>query len=79
MDGIDICRVFVVLVVASRSSSLFVSSCSTSTRFSSPGQHIRDAVNRICLRGGSDAPCLERLTLPSEVTMRLYVGLPVPV
>ena len=46
---------------------------------SSPEQHILDAVNRICLRSGSGASCLERLTRPSEVTIRLYDGLPVPV
>ena len=37
------------------------------------------AVNFIGRLGGRVAPCLERLTLPSEVTMRLNVGLPVPV
>ena len=72
-------EVIVVLVVTPEVTSLFMSSCSTWTRCSSPEQHIREAVNFICLLGGSDAPCLERLTLPSEVTMRLKVGLPVPV
>ena len=72
-------EVVVVLVVAVIVTLLVMSSCSTGTRCSSPGQHIREAVNFICLLGGSDALCLERLTLPSEVTMRLKVGLPVPV
>ena len=36
-------------------------------------------MNRICRRCGREAPCLERRTLPSDVTIRLYVGLPVPV
>ena len=49
------------------------------TRCSSPGQHMREAVNFIGRLGGRDSPCLERLTLPSEVTIRLKVGLPVPV
>ena len=40
---------------------------------------MREAVNFIGRLGGRDAPCLERLTLPSEVTIRLKVGLPVPV
>ena len=40
---------------------------------------MREAVNCIGRLGGRDAPCLERLTLPSEVTIRLKVGLPVPV
>ena len=40
---------------------------------------MREAVNFIGRLGGRDAPCLERLTLPSEVTMRLNVGLPLPV
>ena len=52
---------------------------SIGTRCSSPGQHMREAVKFIGRLGGRDAPCLERLTLPSEVTMRLNVGLPVPV
>jgi hypothetical protein len=47
--------------------------------FSSPRQHIVDAMNRICRRSGSELPCLERRTRPSDVTIRLYVGLPVPV
>ena len=49
------------------------------TKCSSPGQHMREAVNFIGRLGGREAPCLERLTLPSEVTIRLKVGLPVPV
>ena len=40
---------------------------------------MREAVNFIGRLGGREAPCLERLTLPSEVTIRLKVGLPVPV
>ena len=40
---------------------------------------MREAVNFIGRLGGRDVPCLERLTLPSEVTIRLKVGLPVPV
>ena len=40
---------------------------------------MREAVNFIGRLGGRGAPCLERLTLPSEVTIRLNVGLPVPV
>ena len=40
---------------------------------------MREAVNFIGRLGGSDAPCLERRTLPSEVMIRLKVGLPVPV
>ena len=40
---------------------------------------MREAVNFIGRLGGRDAPCLERRTLPSEVTIRLNVGLPVPV
>ena len=40
---------------------------------------MRKAVNFIGRLGGRDAPCWESLTLPSEVTMRLNVGLPVPV
>ena len=40
---------------------------------------MREAVNFIGRLGGRDAPCSERLTLPSEVTIRLKVGLPVPV
>ena len=42
--------------------------CLDCTMFSSPGQHILDARNRIGLRGGNEVPCLERLTLPSDVT-----------
>ena len=38
------------------------------TMFSSPGQHILDAMNPIGLRGGNEVPCLDRLTLPSDVT-----------
>ena len=40
---------------------------------------MREAVNFIGRLGGRGAPCLERLTLPSEVTIRLNVGFPVPV
>ena len=40
---------------------------------------MREAVNFIGRLGGRGALCLERLTLPSEVTIRLNVGLPVPV
>ena len=40
---------------------------------------MREAVNFLGRLGGRGAPCLERLTLPSEVTIRLNVGLPVPV
>ena len=40
---------------------------------------MRGAVNFIGRLGGRDAPCLERLTLRSEVTIRLKVSLPVPV
>ena len=69
----------VVLVVAVVVPLLVMFSWSIGTRCSSPGQHMREAVNFIGLLGGRDAPCLERLTLPSEVTMRLSVCLPVPV
>ena len=72
-------EVVVVLVVADGVPLFVMFSCSIGTRCSSPGQHMREAVNFIGRLGGRDAPCLERLTLPSEVTMRLNVGLPVPV
>ena len=74
-----VAKLVVVLVVAVIVTFLVMSSCSTGTRCSSPGQHMREAVNFIGLLGGRDTPCLERLTLPSVVTMRLNVGLPVPV
>ena len=74
-----VAEVVVVLVVADGVSLFVMFSCSIGTRCSSPGQHMREAVNFIGRLGGRDAPCLERLTLPSEVTMRLNVGLTVPV
>ena len=76
---LTVAEVVVVLVVAVVVPLFVMGSCSIGTRCSSPGQHMREAVNFICLLGGRDAPCLERLTLPSEVTMWLNVGLPVPV
>ena len=42
--------------------------CADCTKSSFPGQHILDARNRIDLRGGNEVPCLDRLTLPSDVT-----------
>ena len=66
---LTVAEVVVVLVVA----------VVIGTRCSSPEQHMREAVNFIGRLGGRYAPCLERLTLTSEVTMRLNVGLPVPV
>ena len=73
IPGLTVAEVVVVV-------PLFVMvSRSIGTRCSSPGQHMRKAVNFIGRLGGRDAPCLERLTLPSEVTIRLNVGLPVPV
>jgi hypothetical protein len=63
----------------STSSSPLVSCCSTRSICSSPEQHILDAVNSIERRGGNEAPCLDRLTRLSEVTIRMKVGLPVPV
>ena len=74
-----VAEVVVVLVVADGVSLFVMFSCSIGTRCSSPEQHMQEAVNIIGRLGGRDAPCLERLTLPSEVTMRLNVGLPVPV
>ena len=68
-----------VLVVVEGVTLLVIGPCSIGTRCSSPGQHMREAVNFIGRLGGRDAPCLERRTLPSEVTIRLNVGLPVPV
>ena len=76
---LTVAEVVVVLVVAVVVPLFMMVSCSIGTRCSSPGQHMREAVNFIGRLGGRDAPCLERLTLPSEVTMRLNVGLPVPV
>ena len=67
------------LVVVDGAALFVIGPCSIGTRYSSPGQHMREAVNFIGRLGGRDAPCLERLTLPSEVTIRLKVGLPVPV
>ena len=76
---LTVAEVVVVLVVAVVVPLFVMFSCSIGTMCSSPEQHMREAVNFIGLLGGRDAPCLERLTLPSEVTMRLNVGLPVPV
>ena len=68
-----------VLVVVDGVTLFVIGPCSIGARCSSPGQHMREAVNFIGRLGGRGAPCLERLTLPSEVTIRLNVGLPVPV
>jgi hypothetical protein len=48
--------------------SFLDSFCADCTMFSSLGQHILDAMNRICLRGGNKVPCIDRLALPSDVT-----------
>ena len=74
---LTVAEVVVVLVVSVVFPLFVIVSCSIGTRCSSPGQHMREAVNFIGRLDGRDAPCLERLTLPSEVTMRLNVGLPV--
>ena len=68
-----------VLVVDNGVTLFVIGPCSIGTRCSSPGQHMREAVNFIGRLGSRGAPCLERRTLPSEVTIRLNVGLPVPV
>ena len=74
---LTVAEVVVVFVVAVVVPLLVMFSCSIGTRCSSPGQHMQEAVNFICRLDGRDAPCLERLTLPSEVTIRPTVGLPV--
>ena len=76
---LTVAEVVVVLVLALVVPLFVMFSCSIGTRCSSSGQHMREAVNFIGRLGGRDAPCLERLTLPSEVTMWLNVGLPVSV
>ena len=67
------------LVVVDEAALFVIGPCSLGTRCSSPGQHMREAVNFIGRLGGRDVPCLERLTLPSDVTIRLKEGLPVQV
>jgi hypothetical protein len=42
--------------------------CADCTKFASPGQHILDAMNCIGLRDGNEVPCLDLLTLPSDVS-----------
>ena len=74
-----VAEVVVVFVVADGVLLFVMFSCSIGTRCSSPEQHIREAVNFIGRLGGRDAPCLECRTRPLEVTIRLNVGLPVPV